>query len=57
MAPLGVQATRKFEGKPGISVMTDRGFTIRDLLKELNIELNLPPFMEDRIQLHPEEVR
>ena len=42
------------EGKPGISIMADRGFTIRDMLKELNIELNLPPFMEGRRQLPPE---
>ena len=31
--------------------MADRGFTIKDMLKELNIELNLPPFMEGRSQL------
>ena len=34
------------QDKPGISIMADRGFTIKDMLKELNIELNLPPFME-----------
>ena len=28
--------------------MADRGFTIKDMLKELNVELNLPPFMEGR---------
>ena len=37
--------------KPGISIMADRGFTIKDMLKKLNIELNLPPFMEGRSQL------
>ena len=37
--------------------MADRGFTIRDMLKQLNIELNLPPFMEGRDQLPAEEVR
>ena len=37
--------------KPGISIMADRGFTFKDMLKELNIELNLPPFMEGRSQL------
>ncbi len=37
--------------------MADRAFTIRDMLKELNIELNLPPFMEGRQQLPAEEVR
>ena len=36
------------EDKPGISIMADRGFTIMDMLKELNIELNLPPFMEGK---------
>ena len=45
------------EGKPGISIMADRGFTIKDMLKELNTELNLPPFMEGRRQLPPEEVQ
>ena len=47
----------KLEDKPGISIMADRGFTIRDTLKELNIELNLPPFMEGRQQLPAEDVR
>ena len=37
--------------------MADRGFTIRDMLKELNIELNLPPFMEGRQQLPAEDDR
>ena len=36
----------KLEDKLGISIMVDRGFTIRDMLKQLNVELNLPPFME-----------
>ena len=47
----------KLEDKPGISIMADRGFTIRDMLKQLNIELNLPPFMEGRQQLPAEDVR
>ena len=34
------------EGKQGISIMADRGFTIKDMLKELHIELNVPPFLE-----------
>ena len=37
--------------------MADRGFTIRDMLKQLNVELNLPPFMEGRQQLPVEDVR
>ena len=45
------------EDKPGISIMADRGFTIRDMLKELNIELNLPPFMEGKQQLHADQVQ
>ena len=43
--------------KPGISIMADRGFTIKDILKEINIELNLPPFMEGRPQLPPMQVQ
>ena len=36
--------------KPGISIMAE-GFTIKDMLKELNVALNLPPFTEGRSQL------
>ena len=36
----------KLEDKPGIAIMADRGFAIRNMLKQLNIELNLTPFME-----------
>ena len=32
------------EDKPGISVMADRGFTIEDVLWELNVQLNVPLF-------------
>ena len=46
----------KLQDKPGISIMADRGFTIRDILKELNIELNIPPFMQGR-QLPQEEIQ
>ena len=42
--------------KPGISIMADRGFTIKDMLKDLNIELNIPPFLDGRRQLPPQEV-
>ena len=45
------------EDKPGISIMADRGFTIRDMLSKLNIDLNLPPFMEGRKQLPADEVQ
>ena len=46
----------KLKDKPGISVMADRGFTVQDQLKPLNIDLNIPPFMEGRKQLPAEEV-
>ena len=39
------------EGKGGVSVMVDRGFTVRDLLAEMGVNLNIPPFMEGRKQL------
>ena len=42
--------------KPGISIMADRGFTIKDMLRDLNIELNIPPFLDGRRQLPPQEV-
>ena len=43
-----VEITRAFrflthlEDKLGISIMADRGFTIKDMLKEIGIELNIP---------------
>ena len=46
----------KLEDKPGISIMADRGFTIKDLLSRLNIELYIPPFLSERKQLPPAEV-
>ena len=42
--------------KPGISIMADRGFTIKDMLAQLNIELNIPPFLEGQHQLPLQEV-
>ena len=44
------------QGKSGISVMADRGFTIKDLLKDIGVELNIPPFMKGRQQLPPQEI-
>lgn len=44
------------QDKPGISIMADRGFTIKDVLSELNIGLNIPPFLEKRKQLPPDEI-
>ncbi len=46
----------KLEGKQNISVMADRGFTIRDQL-HLGIELNIPPFLDGRKQLPVEAVQ
>ena len=35
--------------------MADKGFTIREMLKEINVDLNLPPFLNGR-QLTADEV-
>ena len=43
--------------KTSISVMADRGFTIKDMLQEIGVELNIPPFMEGRQQLPAKEVQ
>ena len=45
------------EGKEGISMMTDRGFTIKDQLSERSVQLNIPHFLECRMQLLPKEVK
>ena len=37
--------------------MADRGSTIKDQLKEVGVLLNIPPFLEGRVQLPPEEVK
>ena len=42
--------------KPGVAIMADRGFTIKDMLKELEIDLNIPPFLEGRQQLPATEI-
>ena len=47
----------KLDGKNGISVMADRGFTIKDLLGKMGIELNIPPFLEGRPQLSQEDIQ
>lgn len=47
---------QELDGKDGISVMADRGFTIKDQLKEINVELNIPPFLDGRQQLPADEV-
>ena len=45
------------EGKSGISIMADRGFTIKNLLDKIGVKLNISPFMNGRPQLPPEEVK
>ena len=47
----------KLQRYTGVSVMADRGFTIKDQLAALNIELNIPPFLDQRQQLTPAEVQ
>ena len=47
----------KLEGKRGISVMADRGFTIKDMLSDIGVELNIPPFLEGRLQLPQDDIR
>ena len=47
----------KLQGKEEISIMADRGFTIKDQLDKLNISLNIPPFLKGRKQSTAEEVK
>jgi len=44
------------EDKPGVSVMADSGFTIKDVLDILHIELNILSFLDGRKQLSASEV-
>ena len=37
--------------------MADRGITIKENLSKLGIDLNLPPFMEERGQLPADEMQ
>ena len=45
------------EDKPGISIMADRGFTIKDMLAHISGRVNIPAFMEGRKKLSPDEVQ
>ena len=45
------------DGKNSASVMADRGFTIRDMLAQRGVELNIPPFMEGRKQMSAEDIQ
>ena len=47
----------KLTNMQGTSVMADQGFTIRESLRALGIDLNLPPFMEGRQQLSAIDVQ
>ena len=41
----------KIDGKEGISIMADCGFTIKDQLEAIGADLNTPPFLHGRAQL------
>ncbi len=34
--------------KPGVSIMADKGFTIWDLLQKINVNLNIPAFLNEK---------
>ena len=36
--------------------MADRGFTIKDMLKKLQINLNVPPFLDRQKQLQSKQI-
>ena len=40
----------------GVSIMADRGFTIKDL-SAVGADLNLPPFLHGKTQLSTDEVK
>ena len=56
-----VELTRVFvfldamKDKPGVSIMADKGFTIRDLLQKINVNLNIPAFLKEK-QFSAEDV-
>ena len=35
---------------PGTAVMADKGFTIKDMVKSVNVDLNIPPFVAGKVQ-------
>ena len=41
---------------PGDAVMADKGFTIEDELREMDIQLNIPPFRRGELQFSPHDV-
>jgi hypothetical protein len=40
---------------PGDMVMADRGFTVREDLQRIKVDLNIPPFLSGRKHLTPQE--
>ena len=48
---------KTLEDKHDISIMADRGFTIKDQLGELGVQLNIPPFLDGRTQLPPHDIK
>ena len=46
----------KEQNVSGMSVMADRGFTIKDQLTDIGATLNIPPFMEGRRQLSKTDI-
>eukprot|EP00731_Ephydatia_muelleri_P026446 Em0018g546a len=47
----------KLEDKPGISIMADRGFTVKDMLEMLGIDLNIPPFWMAGSSFHMKKLK
>ncbi len=45
------------DDRSGVSVMADRGFTIRDQLSSKGVSLNIPPFMDGKQQFTPQEIK
>ena len=43
--------------KSGVSVMADRGVTIRDILLEKGVTLNIPPFLKGGMQFARDEIQ
>ena len=48
---------QELEGKDEISVMANCGFTLKNQLKEINVELNILLFFDGRQQLPADEVK
>ena len=42
---------------PGDLVVADRGFTVKDMLQQIQVSLNIPPFLRGRDKLTPQEER